>query len=340
VSDLRASAAVVPFVGTPSSYSARFGHGYGRSGARSQPLAARVVHDVIRSPGQPLDPEASAFFEARYGRDFSRVRVHADHQAGESARAVGAEAYAVGWEIAFGEGRYQPQTTAGRRLLAHELAHVAEQKGAAEPGPNLKIGHPSDGAERNADTAAERALQGRAQTSPRAVEAPATLRRTTIASWAGTFDGDDPKPIVNIGTEDGVAKGAYGARTEIRFTPKGVAHADEVALVQTAASLWNGQPYYIGSEAERRATAARSTAAGTHIDQPDPSARTPLAGMKDPPAASSDLAASRPGTNAQFGNPPTKKGEPVEIIEGTNPNQAVLVDEPAIGAVPDEVAVS
>lgn len=340
MSHLRANPKVVPFVGTTSSYFAPFGHDFGRPGVHSQPLAPRVVHDVLRSPGQPLDPEARAFFEPRYGHDFSRVRVHADQRAGESARAIGAAAYAVGWEIAFAEGRYQPRTADGRRLLAHELAHVAEQKGAAELDPNLEIGHPSDVAERSADAAAERALQGRRQTSLRASEATATLRRTPIDSWAGTFDGDDPKPIVNIGTEDGVVKGAYGAKTEIRFSPKGVAHADEVALVQTAASLWDGQPYYIGSESERKSTAARSTAAGTHIDQPDPSARTPLAGMKDPPATSNDLAVSRPGPNVQFGNPATKKGEPIEIIEGTNPNQAVLVDQPTIGDVPDEVAVS
>jgi hypothetical protein len=87
-----------------------------------------IVYQVLRSPGQPLDPETRAFFEPRFGHDFSDVRVHADGRAARSAQAVGALAYTVGSTIVFGDGRYDPKSRAGLRLLAHELAHVTQQQ--------------------------------------------------------------------------------------------------------------------------------------------------------------------------------------------------------------------
>jgi hypothetical protein len=92
-------------------------------------IAPPLVHDVLGSPGQPLDAGARAFMEARLGYGFGQVRIHADARAEESARAVGALAYTVGDDIVFGAGRYAPETAAGRRLLAHELAHVLQQQG-------------------------------------------------------------------------------------------------------------------------------------------------------------------------------------------------------------------
>ena len=86
-----------------------------------------IVHDVLRSPGQPLDPATRAFMEPRFGHDFSAVRVHTDLRAAESARAVNALAYTVGRDVTFGPGQYAPGTSAGRRLIAHELAHVVQQ---------------------------------------------------------------------------------------------------------------------------------------------------------------------------------------------------------------------
>jgi hypothetical protein len=79
--------------------------------------APPIVHDVLRSSGNPLDPATRAFFEPRFGRDLSEVRIHSDANAVESALAVGARAYAVGAHIVT-----NPSPT--RRLVAHELAHV------------------------------------------------------------------------------------------------------------------------------------------------------------------------------------------------------------------------
>jgi len=91
-----------------------------------------VDNSFIRDPGQgqPLDPAARAFFEPRFGHDFSQVRVHTGTKAAELAGAVNALAYTAGKNVVFGTGQYQPNTGAGRRLLAHELSHTIQQ-GAA-----------------------------------------------------------------------------------------------------------------------------------------------------------------------------------------------------------------
>jgi hypothetical protein len=86
-----------------------------------------IVHDVLRSPGQPLDAETRAFFEPRFGYDFGKVRLHANAKAAKSAQAVNALAYTVGHDIVFNVGQFSPATAAGRQLIAHELTHVVQQ---------------------------------------------------------------------------------------------------------------------------------------------------------------------------------------------------------------------
>ncbi|GLH76287.1 hypothetical protein SSBR45G_11950 [Bradyrhizobium sp. SSBR45G] len=93
-------------------------------------LAPPIVHDVLRAPGQPLDRSARAAMESRFGHSFAGVRIHTDVRAAASARAVGARAYTVGHNVVFGAGHYSPASSAGQRLLAHELTHVVQQRGA------------------------------------------------------------------------------------------------------------------------------------------------------------------------------------------------------------------
>ena len=102
-----------------------------QSDAAGGMTAPPSVHATLRAPGQPLDGGARAFMESRFGQDFGGVRVHTDSGAAASARAVGAQAYTVGQNVVFGEGRYAPGTAAGNTLLAHELAHVVQQGGGA-----------------------------------------------------------------------------------------------------------------------------------------------------------------------------------------------------------------
>jgi hypothetical protein len=119
----------------------------------------KVVQEVLRTPGRPLEPGVKETMENHFGHDFSRVRVHADTRAAQSARAVSANAYAVGEHIAFAAGRYAPGTPAGDRLIAHELAHVRQQSGET---PRLEIGPPGTALERQAAAAAEDRAHARA----------------------------------------------------------------------------------------------------------------------------------------------------------------------------------
>ncbi|HET9364525.1 MAG TPA: DUF4157 domain-containing protein, partial [Candidatus Angelobacter sp.] len=88
--------------------------------------APPIVHEVLRSPGRPLDSATRAFMEPRFGHDFSKVRIHTDAKAAESAEAVGARAYTVGSSVVFGSGQYGPGASDGYSLIAHELSHVAQ----------------------------------------------------------------------------------------------------------------------------------------------------------------------------------------------------------------------
>jgi hypothetical protein len=93
--------------------------------------APAIAHDVLHSPGEPLAEVVRAYFEPRFGYDFSRVRVHSGGEAADAARAVRARAYTIGRDIVFGSGEYAPTTVEGKRLLAHELVHIVQQAGGA-----------------------------------------------------------------------------------------------------------------------------------------------------------------------------------------------------------------
>ena len=116
--------------------------------------APASVNEALRSPGQPLDAATRAYFEQRFGRDFSHVRVHTDASAAQSARDVDALAYTVGRDVVFAPNQFTSATKAGRLLLAHELAHVVQQHAAKAVGA-LTIQEASDPAERAAGHAAD-----------------------------------------------------------------------------------------------------------------------------------------------------------------------------------------
>jgi outer membrane protein OmpA-like peptidoglycan-associated protein len=82
---------------------------------------------AMRGGGRALPATTRAFFEPRLCADFSRVRVHTDTRAEESANSIGARAFTVGRDIGFAKGQYAPESQEGRRLLAHELTHVIQQ---------------------------------------------------------------------------------------------------------------------------------------------------------------------------------------------------------------------
>jgi hypothetical protein len=108
----------------PEKLSRKEGGGAAALGGTAAPA---LVREVVRSPGRPLNPTTRAFFEPRFGYDFSRVRIHSDAQASAAAQAVNALAYTVGKDVVFGAAQFAPHTTKGRTLLAHELTHVIQQ---------------------------------------------------------------------------------------------------------------------------------------------------------------------------------------------------------------------
>src|SRR6184192_315635 len=141
------------------------------------------VKDVVGSGGgTPLDRDTRGFMESRLGADFSDVRVHTDARASESAQSVQAHAYTVGSDVVFQSGKYAPESDSGKRMLAHELTHVVQQRsgpvdGTPAPG-GIKISHPSDGFEQAAESTAERAMssQSVAPQSP-STSASASVQR-------------------------------------------------------------------------------------------------------------------------------------------------------------------
>ena len=118
----------------------------GRAGAAREPtppLASGIAGP--RGGGQPLPESVRQYFEPRFGCDFSHVRIHTDSQAGESAQEINALAYTVGHDIVFGPGQYAPSSTAGHRLLAHELVHTLQQGGLTTGGGVSAVASPVHG---------------------------------------------------------------------------------------------------------------------------------------------------------------------------------------------------
>jgi hypothetical protein len=100
---------------------------------RSAPPAS--VEQTLEAPGQPLEPAFRRRAESRFDTSFESVRVHSDAEASRSAQRLGADAYTVGSDVVFAAGRYSPGTPQGQRLLAHEVAHVVQQRRGGGPLP-------------------------------------------------------------------------------------------------------------------------------------------------------------------------------------------------------------
>jgi len=206
-----------------------------------------IVHEVLRSPGQPLDAATRTVMEPRLGHDFSRVRVHTNDKAAESAHAVNALAYAVGRDIVFAAGQYAPQSTAGRELLAHELVHTMQQDfGRGESGTpdRLMLGDPGDAAEREAASVASTVLTaGHADVAP-AADGQHALRRDEDPGKASPPKKDAPTDAGSgsPGTEGetgGSGSGGSGASPAAPVCqPKGLDRAAFLAAPGTSKDLF------------------------------------------------------------------------------------------------------
>ncbi len=162
-------------------------------------VAPPIVHDVLRSPGRPLDRETRNSMEPRFGQDFSTVRVHSDARAAESARAVNALAYTVGSDVVFADGEFRPSEPQGQTLLAHELTHVVQQGGAAGYSEPLVVGSPHTTAEAEAHRAAAAVGAGGSSTI-HARASSGTMQRTVAGDIGGGV----------VGAAAGAALGSLG----------------------------------------------------------------------------------------------------------------------------------
>ncbi|HEX2079019.1 MAG TPA: DUF4157 domain-containing protein, partial [Longimicrobium sp.] len=148
--------------------------------------------------GTPLDGGTRAFMEPRFGHDFGRVRVHTGEAAAAGAEALGAAAYTAGTDVVFAGGRYAPGSAAGRRLLAHELAHVVQQ--ASAPGTERRVSSPGDAGEQAAERAADAVAAGRSAGDVRTATAvPAVQRQPAAPSATGQF-GPSPMFLMSMGS--------------------------------------------------------------------------------------------------------------------------------------------
>lgn len=201
------------------------------------------VERVLASSGQPLETGLREDMEARFGHDFSRVRVHTDAEAANSARAVNALAYTVGLNIVLGEGQYKPETHRGRQLLAHELAHVLQQHFVSEE--LLSINITGDG---DSENEASEPAHGVASetfhpslTSPhtgpillrQALPAPVTVRppmRPPLRVIRGCGVSTPGRSAPRIREGERYATTPYPETLEEMFEPAGEAHVREVTI--------------------------------------------------------------------------------------------------------------
>jgi hypothetical protein len=223
----------------------------GRS-SPSPALPAIVAHGLA-SPARPLDPATAGFMKARFGWDFSQVRVHADDRAAASASALGSSAYTVGSDVVFARGAFAPQTREGRRLLAHELAHVVQQRGlptASPTSPPMQLEDSRGPAEAEADAAADAAHGGgRTRTQLRRVASgrdgrPAVARKADPAKVARMDQAAiraDPDYIENhlvrmefFGAEQARLHYADGAKLLIGLVPRWIQAPLETVDYHTA----------------------------------------------------------------------------------------------------------
>ncbi len=160
----------------------------------SQDEVPDQVLDVVGSGGMPLERSVQDLLEDRMDADFSDVRIHTGAKAAEAADAIDAKAFTCGNSIVFNSGEYDPESTEGQFLLAHELAHVEQQNGGAplsmmpQEGAELEI-DPDPQLERDADQAAEEALSG---------EDPVTVNRLGTDVHVQRIEKDEMLPALAL----------------------------------------------------------------------------------------------------------------------------------------------
>jgi hypothetical protein len=197
------------------------------------------VHTVLQTAGQPLDATVRADMEARFDADFSDVRIHRDAAADRSTRAVDARAYTSGNHVVLGTGGSND-----RRLLAHELTHVLQQRegpvGGTDTGDGLRVSDPSDRWEREADANASRVLHGgpaRVDAAPAAGRVEPFVQRAISAELRGRAEGlsKNLHPFAEPDTAAGeLGYDPFGKRRSTAQRPSSIPDVDPASLPAAA----------------------------------------------------------------------------------------------------------
>jgi hypothetical protein len=182
------------------------------SGLDANDQATNEINNIRSSGGSPLDANTREFMESRFGYDFSRVKIHTDETASRSSNLVNALAYTVGNNIVFEQGQYQPNTVDGKRLLAHELAHVVQQSESHSLGRQLKTSQ--------------------------------LMIQRSIATSGGEWDTDQYDLVTPV-----VPAGARGVDITLRFKPGSSVDAELIGLTQSVISFVKGAPSMTASQA-------------------------------------------------------------------------------------------
>jgi len=134
----------------------------GRAAGNLPEVRGFTARDVVAGPGRQLAEPVRVEMEERLGADFTDVRVHTGAAAHASAEGLGARAYTAGSHIVFQQGFGDGTTAAGKAVLAHELAHVIQQRqgpvAGSAAGEGLAVSDPDDSFERAAEATARRAM--------------------------------------------------------------------------------------------------------------------------------------------------------------------------------------
>jgi hypothetical protein len=234
----------------------------GHSAAHVPGTVPPIVHQVLRSPGRPLDAATRAYMEPRFGHDFGHVRVHTDAHAAQSAAAVHARAYTVGHHIVMGGGEYRPGATDGRRLLAHELGHVIQQAGSTDAiaadgvTPN---DHPT---ERQADAAADAVIRdqplsiGRRPIVALQRQAKATAASSGGQSGASTTPWDrlpaDARKVVGKNIFNGFSPAQQAVFQQVYGALKSLGYWTEVCDVKDVNVKYHQIDANVSAKLERR----------------------------------------------------------------------------------------
>jgi rubredoxin len=155
---------------------------------------------AVRGGGQPLPESTRAFFEPRFGQDFSRVRIHTDANAAESARAMNAMAFIIGHDISFGTGKYDHRTHNDKLLLAHELTHTIQQEDTNYQRDMLNINGVNDAYERNSKSISNVVVLNKIPNVP-IMSTAAKLQRQTLDTYVNKGKEEEKEVDSTVHTE-------------------------------------------------------------------------------------------------------------------------------------------